>query len=443
MDFTKNKEDFEKCIKAIYGIDSVHENMYNAWKTAKSQFLFDVFGDKLKVEKEIYICEDPEYLKGKIRTWFFDVLVKSSPMTVPILQELLTEEEATNGVLGEDKWLSVDKVIKTGSKVSKLIRELVPPNKYDEVCTEYSKVMQTKRMKGTLVLSIDPLDYLTASYNTLGWRSCYHPVDGGSRGAWNAWANSDVAMIAYIKSNSNPTCNFEHTGVFIDNKKWRTWVSILPNFVHINKGYPYQSTELNEAVFDFVSELLGKNYCSRTEKKPSSTMFIDTGKAYNDTLRNDTWIRKFTEQVPNNVAIASEFTVNPINGAFTKNVEDLRSFDYLEYGFNEFTKDLGVNKFYREPNRRYNTLFKAGDTVRVMSVEQMCQMYGDVRSKGVPRVTFGWCKDMEAFVGKEFIITRVGGDGAVYGLSEVDDSRFTLHTDMIEYVNNDWKAISA
>ena len=78
-----------------------------------------------------------------------------------------------------------------------------------------------------------------------------------------------------------------------------------------------------------------------------------------------------------------------------------------------------------------------------MSVEQMCQMYGDVRSKGVPRVTFGWCKDMEAFVGKEFIITRVGGDGAVYGLSEVDDSRFTLHTDMIEYVNNDWKAISA
>lgn len=439
INFELVKEQINMAVADCYDMSAsdVHDNVFDTWKFAKEKSLFELFGNQLKVEKEIEISENEEVLMDSLRTWRNDVLVEISPVRPANVRNLCSIEELLGGILTEDKWLSNEDVVRKGSKVSKLFRKLVPSDKIDEVCTSYSQVVNGRKIKGKLVLSIDPMDYITASYNDLGWSSCYQPYSGEYKSSFNAWMNSDVSFIAYVESHSNPEIDFGNTGIKVSNKKWRTWVSVLPNYVHVNKPYPYQSDNLVSEVFDFVEELVGKKYQTGKLKNEYN---LSTGVAYNDTRSNTTWIRKFDKESNQDFfidRIASNYVVNPDTGCYHTDGEGLTELLGNELTLDEFeaaclySGQTPKKTVYKTPS----TEFKVGDLVRVLHPETLNELYGE-DPYGNPEVAAGWCNEMTwDIAGKVFTITGFYGAG-FYGERRVEglDCDYTISTDMIDYV---------
>ena len=115
-----------------------------------------------------------------------------------------------------------------------------------------STIIQEDKIEGRLCLSIHPLDYLTISENTLGWRSC-HSLDGDFRGGNLNYMADNATIIAYLESD-NLT---ELYGVSWNNKKWRMllFFSKEKNMVFAGKQYPFEIPQALDRIRDLLINL--------------------------------------------------------------------------------------------------------------------------------------------------------------------------------------------
>ena len=146
-------------------------------------------------------------------------------------------------------------------KITKILKYFISDKKeLDFIQTKISQILNTKKTKGTLCLSIHPADYLTASVNDCNWTSCFNIIE---RGCWCASTLSLVSspntMIAYLKTNEDMVLGANTTW---NNKRWRAYVSLNKDneLVHIGKNYPYTSTDLMKTAIEMVGELTKKEY---------------------------------------------------------------------------------------------------------------------------------------------------------------------------------------
>ena len=150
-----------------------------------------------------------------------------------------------------------------------------------------SQVLNTRRIKGHLKLSIHPLDYLTMSDNDLDWKSCmalYHPDENYNIGCYSAGTiatmNSPCTIVAYLESET--PFNLYGTGEW-SNKKWRQLVVIDEKFIANIKGYPYFNSSLNAIVLNkiksLVKETKGWEY---TENKTRNSECLVTNYKFED-----------------------------------------------------------------------------------------------------------------------------------------------------------------
>lgn len=144
------------------------------------------------------------------------------------------------------------KEIKPARCVRKLMDKLkVEPELYDnfEAAQTYlSLLKQHTNLEGTLVLSIDPIDFISASDNTYNWKSCFSVKRHGgySRGCYTALTAPDIC-IAYIEG-STPLMFGKELDRKCSNKKWRAWVSINEDYFFVNKNYPFKSEVLTSFI---------------------------------------------------------------------------------------------------------------------------------------------------------------------------------------------------
>ena len=161
---------------------------------------------------------------------------------------------------------------------------------FEDFRLAHSLVLNQKKIKGTLHLSIHPLDYLTMSDNDSNWESCMNWHDAGQyRAGTVEMMNSKSVVVAYISNDSKP---FKPTGTFEwNNKKWRQLFVVDNDFIASVKAYPYESQELTTEV---INELLALKDWSGAEIAPfypnkdmpyngiNVNIKMTTGSMYND-----------------------------------------------------------------------------------------------------------------------------------------------------------------
>ena len=287
--------------------------------------LYNLFGQKMILEKEveyltpIYELENTiaencgngmmkEFYKAVYNRWYSlpynstDYHNYSKIVHYALGASVLAENKISIGfVLTDPKNENKAYTYQCDTKPMKALAkfaELYELPGFEEFRLEHSRVLNKKKFKGTLCLSIHPFDYMTMSDNTYDWSSCMSQTETGCyRRGTVEMMNSPYAIVAYLKGDKDyyPVSSFAW-----NNKKWRTLILATPDILTSVKAYPFASDELTEEAIKWVAELVNANrptyydvekllwldYCSgfREHKRGDLVYNITmcTGAMYND-----------------------------------------------------------------------------------------------------------------------------------------------------------------
>lgn len=159
--------------------------------------------------------------------------------------------------------------INSGTKVITALKKInkeynfVDEEGLQDFINKYSNFFTQQTIKGTLCLSIHPLDYITMSENTYGWDSCmnwykyiYHD-DGTAELNYGCYRRGTVEMmnspnviVAYLDADTPMTIN----GVEWNNKRWRCLFIVEDNCILSVKSYPYYNEELTKKAINMIKE---------------------------------------------------------------------------------------------------------------------------------------------------------------------------------------------
>ena len=128
-----------------------------------------------------------------------------------------------------------------GMKLSKVLMKEFGPDA-EQARQKLSMVIQANKVTGRLCLSVHPLDYLSASENTHGWRSC-HALDGEYRAGNLSYMVDDCTIMAYLKSEEDTKLPHFPESVPWNDKKWRCYfyVDNLNGIIYAARQYPFHT----------------------------------------------------------------------------------------------------------------------------------------------------------------------------------------------------------
>ena len=182
-------------VKHIYGSNigpnnSLPFDTFRVWERNKKD-LFKLLNNNLILEKEIsidkdyYLIEQEMFHLKNTSTWFYQLQCKF----YDLYSCDYSKQFITGDMLIMNKYIrnsfeyndpNVDKKsfkISRGEKPLKILRKLteyydMSMDDYEEFRLEHSRILNNKKLKGTLCLSIHPLDFFTMSDNENHWESC-------------------------------------------------------------------------------------------------------------------------------------------------------------------------------------------------------------------------------------------------------------------------------
>ena len=263
------------------------------WNKSK-QTLFNIFGEKLMLEKEIQV-EDGD--NKKIRE-INNYLNSTNPGTnfINSVRKLFTfngtyfedtyatynltqaKQLFTNRVAKEFSYRNKDgKVIKVpeGAKVMRVLQKIAKefdlPD-FEIFRNHISRITEIRKSKIKFTLSIHPLDYMTMSDNANGWESCMNWTQGpGSyRAGTIEMMNSPVVVVAYITTKPYYPAN---TSIEWTSKSWRELIIVHPNTICSVKSYPYYNIAFDKALVNWLADLVEeKTEWRYNRKKPQESL---------------------------------------------------------------------------------------------------------------------------------------------------------------------------
>lgn len=295
----QDKEYITEYIKKWGGINSPIklkaplDYILREWNKSK-QTLFNIFGEKLMLEKEIQV-EDGD--NKKIRE-INNYLNSTNPGTdfINSVRKLFTfngtyfedtyatynltqaKQLFTNRVAKEFSYRNKDgKVIKVpeGAKVMKVLQKIAKefdlPD-FEIFRNHISRITEIRKSKIKFTLSIHPLDYMTMSDNANGWESCMNWTQGpGSyRAGTIEMMNSPLVVVAYITTKPYYPAN---TSIEWTSKSWRELIIVHPNTICSVKSYPYYNISFDKALVNWLADLVEeKTEWRYNRKKPQESL---------------------------------------------------------------------------------------------------------------------------------------------------------------------------
>ena len=263
------------------------------WNKSK-QTLFNIFGEKLMLEKEIQV-EDGD--NKKIRE-INNYLNSTNPGTdfINSVRKLFTfngtyfedtyatynltqaKQLFTNRVAKEFSYRNKDgKIVKVpeGAKVMRVLQKIAKefdlPD-FEIFRNHISRITEIRKSKIKFTLSIHPLDYMTMSDNANGWESCMNWTQGpGSyRAGTIEMMNSSVVVVAYITTKPYYPTN---TSIDRTSKSWRELIIVHPNTICSVKSYPYYNIAFDKALVNWLADLVEeKTEWRYNRKKPQESL---------------------------------------------------------------------------------------------------------------------------------------------------------------------------
>lgn len=317
MDYLKDDLHTIEGYIGAYGIplsDYIGSDIYlSNWNSCKKK-LFHLLGGQLIYEKEIEIEKDESILRQDIsllrETYFYfinniknyiienyfdlgifevDKFKASSPTcfwsardnvltlfdTEPLMLNRLTRAVIFYNYK-KNKYLRFDKNTKVIKVINKVLdfydmldlecENFLSNNpSYSEVFEKFriahSMVLNEKKLKGTLCLSIHPLDFMSMSDNSYDWSSCMSWMKSGCYHAGTVeMMNSNNVICAYLKG-KDPFCwTYKDKEYQWTNKKWRQLFYVTKDIIVGGKAYPYFNKNLTFIILETLRELAIKNW---------------------------------------------------------------------------------------------------------------------------------------------------------------------------------------
>ena len=338
------------------------DNFWNIYETEKSEQLKSLFGDKLIIEKEVEFNKPNKYILDDLYKCGLETMIEEG--VDPEWREILDaypysfyseyqsqglDEKVVETAIGlrnmfiaralaentilEDKELISGKgksvKIKKGGKITRALKNFISDKELlNEIQVKYSQIVNTKKLKGTLCLSIHPLDYLTVSVNSSGWTSCFNTIDRGEYCASTlCLTSSPNTMVAYLKGHEDMEIGRD---IVWNNKRWRALVTIGKDCesVHVGRNYPYNSEDLIVAVTDMVGELAQKKY-AQVEFESNKIKIYTPYNMYNDAAHDHYTVAVTDKWFENNeLDTQEEIQISP-EGAICPKCGD--PYDYNEF----------------------------------------------------------------------------------------------------------------
>lgn len=256
------------------------DQILKPWKEAKSKYLLPLLGGltlSKKINIEHNITQDDIHRQFYHSTEYqkFNNLLSKKTTELYANKWCRTDPKIDykNNSLKESYTIA-DKTFPANTKPYKLFKYIF--NQTNSTPEEFqilenfrifhSKYLEPQKINETLVLSIHPMDFFTASDNNYDWRSCMHWDDGEYRAGTLEMLNSPCILIAYLKG-SKPFYPLRDSQEQWANKKWREYFIVTPEFISGIRGYPYNSLEIEQEVINWISELTNEKYISYTTNK--------------------------------------------------------------------------------------------------------------------------------------------------------------------------------
>lgn len=237
------------------------------WAKNKSH-LYLAFGKKLKLEKEIELdfSGNSNYVKCLISNFYQEI----TQAKVKRFLKSCSNAEVIMNCLNRNVSFENMK-FRAGDKISKCIGKIldlydITPAEKDSVLIKFSMLIQSVKVKGSAVLSIDPVDYITMSENNSNWESC-HSMSGCFRTGPFAYLQDSSTTISYVKPKDD--CVFTYGDgktLTYSNKNWRQIVLFSKELKYATqlRQYPYTSQANQSTVASIVMDVLnaksGLNY---------------------------------------------------------------------------------------------------------------------------------------------------------------------------------------
>ena len=163
----------------------------------------------------------------------------------------------------------------------------------------HSLIFNDAKLKGKLVLSIHPLDFITMSDNSLGWSSCMSWMDDGCFHIGTVeMMNSNNVICCYLESDTpfyfgkhDNEKQKEDSNFYWTNKKWRQLIYVDKDILVSGKSYPYYNESLTKKALEVAKDLAAENF--KWEFKFGVERYLDMKNVYSGSRmeQNRDWMR--------------------------------------------------------------------------------------------------------------------------------------------------------
>ena len=271
----------------VYGFNSINIDMSKNLQTwAKNkQEIFKLFGDQLKISIPL---NDVVHSNSMVRSMLDDFIDENAQhfnlLIISLLKGLQIEEIIDNKLKNHLEILDVK--LSKGWKISRCFKVLeLDPIKLEKAQTLYSQFLQKLKIKGQLILSIDPIDFITMSCNKSGWTSCHHPSGCYGTGSLS-YMNDRHTIISYITTDNDyqfevvDTSNNQITNIRFKDKLWRqiSYLNTDLDYAIQARQYPNESYLYNKEVTNTLIKLLANKKPELTFQEES--MWVDEDNFY-------------------------------------------------------------------------------------------------------------------------------------------------------------------
>ncbi len=164
---------------------------------------------------------------------------------------------------------------------------------YESFRRAHSLVLNQKKLRGNLCLSIHPMDYITMSDNDCGWQSCMQWMEeqGDYRLGTIEMMNSPYCVVAYVEARED--MGLWNGEARWNSKRWRQLLMITPEMLLGNKQYPYFSDDLQGAAMKWLRDLANAGDFRCVENKKRYGPYADEALQ----IINQRWNKVGTEEV--------------------------------------------------------------------------------------------------------------------------------------------------
>ncbi len=220
----------------------------------------DWFDNLLKI---YFPKKEDEYIYFEINRFLHDCLIFKA----------LVENKVTSSIKfkfpNKNKMLQIQKGAKPMRAISRILDYCKDEPGADHIISEFEKfrikhsmILNDKLIKGTLTLSIHPLDFITMSDNSSNWQSCMSWTNEGCyRIGTVEMMNSNNVLCCYIENKEPYYFNnkFKKEEYTWKNKKFRQLFYINKDIIVGGKSYPFANDDITKKIIEVIRDLAEKN----------------------------------------------------------------------------------------------------------------------------------------------------------------------------------------